>query len=118
MYQDMSYTDMGADDRNIEIRKKIHNYKKEGYPENNGLIDSKIMVRNHKDLQMCKVMEEWWDYTKKEEEKNGIQTTYFNYVAWKNNYPFSICDLFVYYNPYFVNMDVDWKPMKKYKVHV
>ena len=56
---------------------------------------------------MCKVMEEWWDYTKKEEEKNGIQTTYFNYVAWKNNYPFSICDLFVYYNPYFVNMDVD-----------
>ena len=100
MYQDMSYTDMGADDRNIEIRKKIHNYKKEGYPEDNGLIDSKIMVRNHKDPQMCKVMEEWWDYTKKEEEKNGIQTTYFNYVAWKNNYPFSICDLFVYYNPY------------------
>lgn len=107
MYRDLAYTNMGTDDQNIETRKKIYRYKEEGYPENNGLIDSKIMVRNHRDPQMCKVMEEWWDYTRKGEENGEITTTYFNYVAWKNNYPFSICDLFIYYNPYFVNMDVD-----------
>lgn len=104
MYEDMLYTDMGSDDRNIEMRKKIHAHKKEGYPENNGLIDSRIMVRNHRDPMLCQVMEQWWEKSLQEE---SIEATYFNYIAWKNKFAFSICDLFIYFNPYFVNMDVD-----------
>ena len=31
----------------------------------------------------------------------------FNYIAWKNKFPFSICNLFVYENPYFKVSDID-----------
>lgn len=107
LYQDVSYTHMATDDRNIEMRKLMYRYKQEGYPEHNGLIDSRIMVRNHRDPEMCKVMEEWWEETLC---FGTIEKNCFNYIAWKNNYPFSICDLFVYINPYFVNAAIDLDP--------
>lgn len=104
IYQDMSRTGMGTDDLNITMRKKICQYQKEGYPEHNGLIDSRIMVRNHRDDSMRKVMEEWWNEI---QECPLFEGNTFNYVAWKNSYPFSVCDLFLYENPYFVNKEID-----------
>lgn len=104
IYQDMSHTTMQFDDLNITMRKKVLQYQKEGYPEHNGLIDSRVMVRRHDDESLCKVMEEWW-----KEVGQGVlfEEDVFNYVAWKNSFPFSICDLFLYANPYFVNSKID-----------
>ena len=104
IYDDMSVTQMATDDLNINVRKMILKYRKEGYPEHNGLIDDRVMVRNHRDEELCRIMEEWW---------KEIQSSYlrignvFNYIAWKNKFPFSICNLFIYENPYFKVSDID-----------
>lgn len=104
IYEDISCTQMGMDDMNIYIRKKILRYQKEGYPEHNGLIDYRVMARNHRDFRLHKVMELWWEET---QENIGLEENLFNYVAWKSDFPFSVCGLYIYDNPYFVNRKID-----------
>ena len=104
IYEDMSITQMSTDDLNIMIRKMMLQYRKEGYPEHNGLIDGRVIVRNHKDEELCRIMEEWW----KEVEKGRLFIgNVFNYMSWKYKFPFSICNLFIYENPYFRVNDID-----------
>lgn len=112
MYKDMLVADMGSDERNIEIRKQIYSFKEEGYQEHYGLVDNRIMVRNHREPRLRKVMEDCLHMILEEDKKN-ILATYFNYIAWKNDFPFSICDLFIYNNPYFFNMEVDLETHEK-----
>ena len=104
IYEDMSVTHMRMDDLNIDIRKKLVRYEKEGYPRHNGLIDSRIMARYHRDKSMCEVMEAWW---KEIQDCYSFMGNVFNYIAWKQNFPFSICNLFLYLNPYFKNENID-----------
>lgn len=111
IYEDISCTQMGTDDLNIYIRKKIMNYQKEGYPEHHGLIDNSVMARSHRDVKLQEVMQQWW---KEVEVDTGMEASLFNYVAWKNEFPFSICDLFVYNNLYFVNKQIDLDMKEEY----
>jgi len=72
------------DDPNI-IRKQIEKYKKEGYPSNNGLISSMVMLRRHNEPDVIKTMEDWWKEIKKYSRRDQLS---FNYVAWKNKLNF------------------------------
>lgn len=104
IYENMSVTQMGTNDLNIKVRKMMLFYRKKGYPEHYGSIDGRVMVRNHKDPKLCRIMAEWW-----EEVKNSfiLIENVFNYIAWKNEFPFSVCNLFVYENPYFKVTGID-----------
>lgn len=104
IYEDMSMAQMATDDLNINIRKMLVRYKKEGYPEHNGLIDGRIMVRSHSDETLCKIMEEWWQQIPR---GYSFMENVFNYLAWKNQFPFSICNQFIYENPYFKVSGID-----------
>lgn len=104
MYEDMSVTQMGTDELNIQIRKAMLRYRKEGYPEHNGLIDGRVIMRNHRDEELGKVMEKWWEEIR---SGNIYAANIFNYVAWKQKYPFSVCNLFIYHNMYFKVSEID-----------
>lgn len=104
LYKDISIPHMAMDDMNIALRRKIHQYKESGYPENNGLIDSRVMIRNHRDEELQKVMQCWWEEVK---DFAIVGENCFTYAAWKNQFAYSICDLFLLSNPYFRNMDIE-----------
>ena len=65
------------------MKDQVKRYKKEGYPENNGLIASGVLIRNHHHKDVVALMEAWW-----EELENGCvrDQLSFNYVTWKNNF--------------------------------
>jgi hypothetical protein len=71
------------------ITSQIEKYKKEGYPKDNGLVISGILFRRHNELDVIKVMEDWW-----------IEINYHShicqlslpYVFWKNNFKFGWVD--------------------------
>ena len=111
IYQDMAATQMGSDDDNICVRKKILQFQKEGYPEHNGLIDHRIMARQHGDMRLQRVMDQWWEET---QVNWGLEKNLFNYVAWKNSFLFSVCDLFIYSNLYFINKEIDLDLREEY----
>jgi len=72
------------DDPNI-IRKQVEKYKKEGYPANNGLVSSMVILRRHNEPDVIKTMEDWWEEIKKHSRRDQLS---FNYVAWKNKLNF------------------------------
>ena len=97
-------TGLNSDEENIQMRKKTLQYEKEGYPQHYGMISGNVIVRNHRDEKMCKVMETWWQ----EATECGRLWNYgFNYAAWKHDFKFAICDAFVEINFYFKNVVCD-----------
>lgn len=101
---DIMYTGLRGDDENISVRKKCLQYQKEGYPQHYGMISDKIIIRNHRCEKMCQVMETWWD----EALECGRMWEYgFVYAAWKHEFDYAICDVFLEVNPYFKSMLID-----------
>lgn len=68
------------------VQEQIQNYKREGYPENNGLIVGMIILRQHNESDVVKTMEDWWEEIETFTKRDQLS---FNYVAWKNNLEFS-----------------------------
>ena len=66
-----------------KVLRQINDYKKEGYPKNNGLITGMIIVREHNSKDVVKLMEDWWGEICKYSRRDQLS---FNYVAWKNNF--------------------------------
>ena len=65
------------------VLRQINAYKKEGYPKDNGLITAMILVREHNDKDVVRLMEDWWSEICKYSRRDQLS---FNYVAWKNNF--------------------------------
>lgn len=64
---------------------QINKYKTEGYPEQNGLSTTPIMVREHNNPLVIKHNEDWWMEIKHHSKRDQLS---FNYVAWKNKFEF------------------------------
>ena len=67
------------------IKKQISRYRKEKYPENNGLITGMIILRKHNEKDCIETMEEWWNEIKYNSKRDQLS---FNYVAWKTKLNF------------------------------
>ncbi|CAL2084374.1 DUF616 domain-containing protein [Tenacibaculum sp. 190524A05c] len=57
--------------------------KEQGYPKNNGLIFSAVLVRKHNDPEVIKVMEDWWNIVSTMSKRDQLS---FDYAAWKNKF--------------------------------
>ncbi|MFE0558224.1 glycosyltransferase [Paenibacillus sp. NPDC058910] len=68
------------------ILKQAALYKNAGYPMNNGLIESGVILRRHNDPIVTRTMTTWWRQVIRFSKRDQIS---FNYVAWKNNVPFT-----------------------------
>ncbi len=79
------------------IYRQMERYKKEGYPEHNGLIDSACLVRRHDDEQLQKVMECWWEEVSGGSRRDQLS---IGYACWKNDFHYDLCDLFAEKNEY------------------
>lgn len=97
-------TSLTEDDANIIYRSKMLQYRKEGYPDHNGLISSSLIIRSHRDEELKEVLDIWWQEAN---ECKNIRDIVFNYAAWKKNFKFAISDLFVENNPYIKNTQLE-----------
>ena len=85
------------DDGSI-LKTIINRYKSEGYPKNNGLIESGVLFRRHNNPKIINLMEQWhyevMNYSKRDQLS-------FNYVCWKNNFHYDKADIYCWKNQYF-----------------
>lgn len=72
------------DDEN-KINNQMERYKSEGYPQKNGLIESGVLYRKHKDQQIINVMNDWYYEVMNFSKRDQLS---FNYVAWKHKLKF------------------------------
>lgn len=87
---------MNKDDPDV-MNAQMERYRKEGYPEHNGLIDSGILVRELKNSKVNKLMDMWWNEVLYGSKRDQLS---FNYVCWKNNFIYDTTDLYIYKNDY------------------
>ncbi|MFP4163035.1 MAG: glycosyltransferase domain-containing protein [Chitinispirillaceae bacterium] len=71
----------------VVMKNQIERYKKENYPEINGLITSGVLVRRHHNPRVIDVMERWWNELKNGSKRDQLS---FNYSAWRENFDFSL----------------------------
>lgn len=60
---------------------QIERYKKEGFPNNYGLVQSNIIFRKHNEPDCIRLMEAWWAEIEKGSHRDQLS---FNYALWKN----------------------------------
>lgn len=68
------------------ISEQMLRYLADGYPENNGLINSTVMIRRLTP-EIIKLENDWWDELNNGCERDQVS---FNYVIWKNNLSYGI----------------------------
>lgn len=69
----------GLDDPNL-VDEQVSRYRKEGYPEQNGLYRCGILVRNPKDDKITEMCDLWWEEVDKYSWRDQIS---FPYSCWK-----------------------------------
>ena len=62
-----------------EIESQVNRYRKDGYPENNGLAAGGILIRRHNDV-VRELTQTWWEEL---EGGSGRDQLSFNYAYWK-----------------------------------
>ena len=80
------------------IINQARRYLKEGYPKNNGLITSGVLLRKHNELDVMETMEMWWEELKYNSKRDQLS---FDYVTWKNNFKFKYMKGDIRDNKYF-----------------
>jgi hypothetical protein len=65
------------------MKKQVEGIKAAGYPKNNGLIASSVLIRKHFDQEVIDLMEAWWHMVLNQSKRDQLS---FNYVAWKLNF--------------------------------
>lgn len=60
---------------------QIERYKKEGFPQNYGMLQSGILFRKHNNKDCIRLMEDWFNELKNNSHRDQLS---FNYVCWKN----------------------------------
>lgn len=73
-------------DREEIIRDQVDHYRAVGYPENNGLIATGVIVRTN-DERNRELGEKWWAEVQKYSVRDQLS---FNYVAWLMNLEFKV----------------------------
>ena len=91
------------------IHTQVDRYKKEGYPENNGLARTTVMFMRHNEDDVKRQMDTWWEEMKYGSRRDQIS---FNYSAWKNNFKFIYIQEDIDDNPYFLYMK-KWRQIKR-----
>ena len=83
------------------IVEQMNRYISEGYPKQNGLVTTPIMIRNHMNSDTIKHNEDWWNEIKYNSKRDQLS---FNYIAWKNEFNFVYLKGDSRNNEYFVSM--------------
>lgn len=81
-----------------EILDQMDAYKKEGFPEQYGLIDSCVLVRELKDSALNSIMDTWWNEILTRSYRDQLSVCY---SFWKNDSIFDMANINLTFNPYF-----------------
>ena len=83
------------------VKRQVEKYRKEGYPEHNGLVAQMSVLRRHNEKSCIKTSEDHWLEMKYNSKREQLS---FNYIAWKNKLKFSYIQGDSRDNKYFLNM--------------
>jgi hypothetical protein len=70
-------------DDEVVVKRQIKKYRKEEYPDNDGLCQSNVIIRRHNNTDIISFGEQWWNEILFHSKRDQLS---FNYISWKNNH--------------------------------
>jgi len=64
------------------VNKQIQEYREFGFPENNGMVQSGIIIRKHNNKECIDISNSWWSEVKKKSKRDQLS---FNYIIWNKD---------------------------------
>lgn len=83
------------------MQAQYERYQQEGFPDDNGILLSMVLLRRHNEPDVREAMELWWQEVKKGSKRDQLS---FNYAAWKTGLDFVYIKENVRENDYFLHM--------------
>jgi hypothetical protein len=80
IYQEARTCQLLGKDKYSIISKQMDWYKSLGYPKNNGLIETTILVRQNNEKDVKTLNEEWWNIVNNHSNRDQLS---FNFILWK-----------------------------------
>lgn len=68
---------------------QVSRYRELGYPEDFGMVQSNIIIRQHKEIDCVDICESWWEEVSKNSRRDQLA---FNFCLWKRDLSISIMD--------------------------
>jgi len=65
---------------------QMKHYRTNGFPKNYGLGENNILLRNHNQAKIVKIMNDWWQELNLRTQRDQLS---LGYVLWKNKSPFN-----------------------------
>ena len=87
----------GKDDPSL-IREEMKFLRKKGYPRNNGLIESTVLIRKHNNPKVKKTMKIWFDMVAKYSKRDQLS---LNYAIYETGIDVQCLNINVFDNKYF-----------------
>jgi hypothetical protein len=88
---------LGKDNVDI-VNSQIMEYMGKNYPENNGMVQSGIMIRKHNDKRCIAISNLWWNEVRQFSKRDQLS---FNYSIWKKNVTIDILNPNIIVSEYF-----------------
>lgn len=80
------------------VHAQLYKYRKNGYPEKYGMVQSGIIVRNHNDKKCIEIGNAWWSELREHSKRDQLS---FNYSIWDKDVAIDIMDPLIIYGEYF-----------------
>jgi len=81
------------------LLKELAHFRQEGFPDDVGLIEATVMLKNHQHPSLNQAMETWWNLFEQFETRDQFSLPY---VLWKTGVPYMLQSFnFRDQNPYF-----------------
>ncbi len=97
-------------DNVLSILKQALNYSYHNYPENNGGVETGVLLRKHMHGSLIKFSEAWWHELNKFSKRDQIS---FNFISWKLGFRFNYIDGYIWNNKYFEVNEMHLKDRRK-----
>ena len=78
--------ELNKDDKNI-MEAQIERYKKDGFPEKAGLLETNILIRKHNDENVKAFNQGWWNEIENGSRRDQLSVTF---TLWKSKLPYEI----------------------------
>lgn len=93
-----------------KMRCQVERYRKEGYPEEYGLISGGVLLRRHKDTCLVRVMERWWNEIETGSRRDQLS---FNYATWVEQFKYGLIEGNIRHNRWFYMIGIHRKNYRK-----
>jgi hypothetical protein len=98
IYQEaLKIVELNKDSKEV-VDKQVNKYKKMNYPENFGLVQSGIIIRNHNEEKVINLGELWWSELIKHSKRDQLS---FNFSLWLVNIEIDIIEPSIISSKYF-----------------